>query len=418
MAVLEQAHPVRPVGAGFVTAFTLAQIGAYIGFVPLFQILLPLKAAVIDPVHKTILLSHVMFYGALAAGAANLVAGAISDRTGSRHGRRRPWLLAGAGGTLVAYALIFRANNGAGLLGAVLFFQLAFNFLFAALLAVMADRVPDRQKGLVSGLMALGLPLGTVGGAALVGGLLRDDAARFTALAVAVALTIVPFALRLSDDPLSASAKAAFRPLDFLKGFWVDPRAHPDFALAWVGRFLVIIAFSVIQGYMLYYLQDKVDYPRLFPGRRAEEGLAILTAIYAAANIAFAVIGGLLSDRLGRRKLFVMFGAALIACAIAILALTSSWPAVMTAYALYGCGAGCYYAVDMALITQVLPTAQDVGKDLGIVNLSNTLPQSVAPLLGMWFLGSGHADFRSLFLVAAAMSVLGGLMVLPIRKVR
>ena len=410
------ARPGKPVGAGFIAAFTFAQAGAYVGFVPLFQILLPLKAAAIDPVHKTILLSHVMFYGALTAGAANLFAGAISDRTGSRFGRRRPWMFAGAVGTLLAYAMIFRAHDAGSLLGAVLIFQLAFNFLFAALLAVMADRVPDRQKGLVSGLMALGLPLGTVGGALLVGGLLRGDAARFAAVAIVVTLSIIPFTLRMTDQPVATAP--AFRPWAFLRSFWVDPRAHPDFALAWIGRFLVIIAFSVVQSYMLYYLQDVVDYPRVFPGRPAEEGLAILTAIYAAGNIAFAVIGGLVSDRLGRRKLFVVVGAALIACAITVFALTPSWPAVMTAYALYGCGAGCYYAVDMALITQVLPSARDVGKDLGIVNLSNTLPQSVAPLLGVWFLSGGHADYRSLFLVAAGLSVLGGLMVTPIRRVR
>ena len=101
-----------------------------------------------------------------------------------------------------------------------------------------------------------------------------------------------------------------------------------------------------------------------------------------------------------------------------MFALTHDWMAVVGAYALYGCGAGCYYAADMALITQVLPSARDAGKDLGIVNLSNTLPQSVAPLLGVWFLGGGHADYRSLFLVAAGMSVLGGLMVTAIRKVR
>ena len=90
----------------------------------------------------------------------------------------------------------------------------------------------------------------------------------------------------------------------------------------------------------------------------------------------------------------------------------------MAAYVLYGCGSGCYYAVDMALITQVLPSPRDVGKDLGIVNLSNTLPQAVAPMLGVVFLGAARADFRSLFLLAAGLCLVGGLMVLPIRKVR
>ena len=416
MTMLDDGRPDRPAGAGFIAAFTLAQVGAYIAFVPLFQILLPLKAAAIDPAHKAELLSRVVFWGALAAGASNLLAGAVSDRTTSGFGRRRPWLLAGALGTVLAYGVIFLARDGVGLLAGVLFFQLAFNFLFAALLAVMPDRVPDRQKGLVSGLMSLGLPLGSMGGAAIVGGLFTGEAARFSALAAVAVVAIVPFALRLEDPPLRQARP--FRLDQFLRGLWVDPRAHPDFAIAWIGRCLVIVAFSVVQSYMLYYLQDSLHYSRLFPGQRPEEGMAVLAAIAAVGNVGLAIACGVLSDRIGRRKVFVTLGAAMIAAAILAIALAPGWPAVMAAYVLYGCGSGCYYAVDMALIAQVLPSVKDVGKDLGIVNLSNTLPQSAAPLLGILFLGSGHGDFRSLFLVAAAFAVTGGLMVLPIRKVR
>ncbi len=416
MSMPELVRPPRPAGRGFIAAFTVAQIGAYISFVPLFQILLPLKAAQIDPAHKAVLLSQVTLYGAIIAGAANLLAGAISDRTASRLGRRRPWMLVGAVGTLAAYAMIFRAGNMAELLAGILCFQLVFNFLFAALLAVMADRVPDQKKGLVSGLMALGLPLGTFGGTALIGGLLADEGSRFAALGLVTALTIIPFTLRLDDPPLKVAPP--FRLTAFIRTLWVDPRAHPDFALAWAGRFLVLIAFSLVQSYMLYYLQDSLHYARLFPGLKAEGGLAVLAAIAAVGNVAFAILGGVLSDRIGRRKLFVIVGALLIAGAIAMLALLPTWPAVMAAYVLYGCGSGCYYAVDMALITQVLPSARDVGKDLGIVNLSNTLPQAVAPMLGVVFLGAARADFRSLFLLAAGLCLVGGLMVLPIRKVR
>ncbi len=416
MSMADQTRPSRPAGSGFIAAFTLAQVGAYVSFVPLFQILLPLKAEQIDPAHKAVLLSQVTLYGALVAGIANLLAGAISDRTASRFGRRRPWMLVGALGTLAAYGAIFRADTAAELLGGILVFQLMFNFLFAALLAVMADRVPDHKKGLVSGLMALGLPLGTFGGTALVGGLLQGEGARFAALGLVTALAIIPFPLRLDDPPLRA--RPPFLLPDFIKGLWVDPRAHPDFAFAWAGRFLVLVAFSLVQSYMLYYLQDSLHYARLFPGLRAEGGLAVLAAIAAVGNVIFAIVGGVLSDRIGRRKVFVVVGALLIAAAIAILALVPSWPAVMAAYVLYGCGSGCYYAVDMALITQVLPSARDVGKDLGIINLSNTLPQAVAPLLGVWFLGAARADFRSLFLLAAGLCLIGGMMVLPIRKVR
>lgn len=406
------------VGAGFILALTLAQIGAFIAFVPLLQILVPLKAAAIDPANKAVTLAHIMFWGAIVAGMSNLFAGAISDRTTSRFGRRRPWLIAGAIGVLIAYLVIRTAADVRLLTTGVIFFQVVFNFLFAALLALVVDRVPTRQRGLVSALMGLGYPLGNVGGAALIGGLISDETLRFAALGAVVLVTIVPFALALRDRPISLAERPRGRLPLFSADFWIDPRRYPDFAFAWIGRFMVLVGFSLVQSYMLYYLLDVVRYPSLFPGARAEQGLATLTAIAAVSNVSFALIGGLLSDRWGQRKPFVVAGSVILAAATASFALAPSWPALMIAYGFHGLGGGLYFAVDIALVTQVLPSARDAGKDLGIVNLSNSIPQIIAPMIAVGLLGAPHADFRLLFLLAAGFCAAGAALVLPIRGVR
>lgn len=416
MAVAAEAGPAEPVRPGFVAGYTLAQIGAYISFVPLLQVLLPLKAAAIDPAGKMVLLSQVGFWGAIVAAVVNLAAGAISDRTTSRFGRRRPWLLCGALATLGAYGAIYRASDAASLLAGVIAFQVGFNFLFAALLAVMADRVPDAQKGLVSALVSLGYPLGGLVGTAVVGGLILGEAARFVAISAVLVVTLVPFALALRDSP----ARPRGAPSGLMDRLAISPApfAHRDFALAWIGRFLVIVAFVVVQTYALYLLQDVLLYERLFPGRTAEQGLAMLTAVFAIASMGMSLLGGGLSDRLGRRKVFVAAGGLIVALGVAAFALAPSWPIAFLGYAAFGCGAGCFYAVDMALVTQVLPSARDAGKDLGLINLSNALPQVAAPLLAVWLVQSLGADLRALFLIAAGSAALGGLAVLPIRGVR
>jgi len=411
-------RPTAPVSRGFIAGYTIAQIGAYTAFLPLFQILLPLQAAAIDPAHKAEVFSHIALFGAVVAGVSNLFAGAVSDRTRSRWGRRRPWMLAGALGTLASYGLISIGHTGAMLLAGVLLFQLTFNFFFAALLALMADRVPDRQKGLVSALMGLGLPFGSVFGVVLIGGMISSGPLRFIALGAMVALTIVPFTLKVADRPLTSAPDEPGRFGRIVRSLWVDPRKHPDFALAWCGRVLVVTAYNLTQSYTLFYLQDTVGYARLFPGQRAEQGLALLTTLSMVANVTVGLTCGLASDRLGRRKLFTSLGALALAAAMLALALLPRWKAVMACFVLMGCGAGCYYAVDIALITQVLPSVKTAGKDLGIINLSNALPQVIAPALGVWFLSASHADFRSLFLVAAAAAAGGALVILPIRSVR
>ena len=83
-----------------------------------------------------------------------------------------------------------------------------------------------------------------------------------------------------------------------------------------------------------------------------------------------------------------------------------------------GCGAGCYFAVDLALIAQVLPSASTVGRDLGVINLSNTVPQIAAPAIAGVLLAAPHASIRWVFALAAVLAVLGAGMVLPIRRVR
>ena len=415
MAAEDEGDSPEPVKRGFIAGYTLAQVGAYISFMPLFQVLLPLKAAGIDPIHKTALLSQVGFWGAIVAALANLVAGAVSDRTQSRFGRRRPWLLVGAAATLGAYGLIYQAADAGSLIAGVIAFQLGFNFLFSALLAVMADRVPNAQKGLVSALLSLGYPLGMLVGTSVVGGLISGVGARFAAIGVVLLVTLVPFALALKDVPVAPRDDPP-SVVERLKALSLAPLANRDFALAWTGRFFVIFAFVVVQGYTLYFLQDVLGPTR--PGRTAEQDLAALTAISAIANIVFALLAGHVSDRIGRRKPLVAAGALALAAAIATFALSQSWEVAVAAYVVYGCGAGCYYAVDMALVTQVLPSLKDAGKDLGLINLSNALPQVAAPALAVWLIQGLHTDLRVLFLISAGSCVVGALVILPIRGVR
>ena len=415
---IDRARPTIPVKPSFIAAFTLAQIGAYVSFMPLFQVLLPLKAEGIDSANKAVVLSQVAILGSITASIANLLAGAISDRTTSRFGRRRPWMVVGALSTVASYFLIMMAQSTVQLMAGIVCFQLAFNVLFSALLAVLPDRVPDDQKGRVAAFLSLGHPIGAMAGVILVGGMLISEASRYLAIGLVLLVAIAPFALALNDPPLPSGERPPFNWRDFLKGFWIDPRAHPDFALAWVSRFMVLVAITLTQCYMLFYLQDALHYSNLFPGHRAEQGMALLTTVATCANVACGMLGGMLSDRLKRRKLFAAGAALVLAAAMIVFSTVPSWPFVVAGFVIFGCAVGCYYAVDIALVSQVLPSQKDAGKDLGVINLANTLPQAMAPILAMWVLGPAHVNYHALYLVAAGLAAAGGLAILPIRGVR
>lgn len=406
--------PRATVGWRFIAGFTLAHIGAAFAFVPLLNIMAPLKVEAIDPSQKQLLLSTILFWGAVTASAANILAGALSDGTRSRFGRRRPWIAAGLAGALASYALIWRAETAMELLAGILLFQFCFNVLFSALVAIFPDTVPDRQKGLVSGFQSLGYPIGAALGALFIGQALTSPAARFGAIALILAISVGPFVAlfrerRIDLGPPEARARAAWRP---------PARAYRDFLFAWTSRLLVQVAFFVSAAYGLYYLEDVVGFGTLFPGRRPEQGLALLVVVSTLANVTASVAAGRWSDRTGRRRIFILASGAMIGLALLIAALVPVWPVVVGAWILLGAGMGAFTAVESALIAQVLPSVRHAGKDLGLMNLGNTLPQCIGPVMAIVLLRGAHPDYRLFFALAGLVAIVGALAVQPIRSVR
>jgi MFS family permease len=198
--------------------------------------------------------------------------------------------------------------------------------------------------------------------------------------------------------------------------FRVDVRGHPDFAWAWATRFLVQLGNAMATLYLLYFLRDRVHYEQRFPGRKAEDGLAVLIVVYTVATVLTVVVGGVVSDRTGRRKPSVILSGYVMALAALILAVRPTWTGALVAAVVLGLGFGVYLSVDQALITQVLPAARDRARDLGIINIANSAPQVLGPALAfpiVAFLGG----YPVLYLVVAVVTVLGSVLVTRIRSV-
>jgi len=227
----------------------------------------------------------------------------------------------------------------------------------------------------------------------------------------------VPYGLLLRDKPLSKEFIPPFQLWTFLKGFWVNPRQHPDFGWAWITRFLVVLGYSLGTGYLFFYLQDVVKYEQHFPGKSVLQGASTLQIISTVATIAFTVIGGFISDRTGRRKIFVILSSIILGLMLLGYGFFPVWEALLVVTAISGLGFGVYLAVDLALVTQVLPSAKDRAKDLGIINIANTLPLSMAPLMAAYVINTTHS-YLLMFVIGAIVTLLGAILVQPIKSVR
>ncbi|MEU5099995.1 MFS transporter [Streptomyces sp. NPDC020996] len=381
-----------------------AVIAVYMGA----GVLLAVQAAQISPNGKVAALGTVTGVAALVATLAQPVVGALSDRGG----RRGPWIL---GGALAGFGLLSVLAD----LRTVLLLTIGWCAVSAALNAyqvavgsVIPDRIPEGLRGTASGFVGLGIPLG-----AFLGPWLAAQAAPvslrtgYLLLGGLVAFAALLLTSLARERRMPGGRSAGLRGQLTSLGSALRGR---DFRWAFTGRALITLGYFSVSGFQLYIVQDHTVLPA---GLTPVEAVAVLSPVGAVAMAVSTALGGVLSDRTGRRKPFVA-GAAIVSAGGALLPVFShSWTAMLVFAALNGLGFGCFMAVDLAIVTLVLPSASDAARDLGVLNMAQAGPQIVSPLIGSLAV-SVLGGYTGLFLVAGAVAVLGSLAMLPIRGVR
>ncbi|MCX4744598.1 MFS transporter [Kitasatospora sp. NBC_01287] len=404
------AEPRVRVGTRFTGSLSLANLAVFMGFFTPIQILLPEQLARLDAAHKAADLSWVTGAGALVALLANPLAGALSDRTAGRFGRRRPWILGGALAGALGLLLTAAAHSVPGLVLGWVVAQAGLNAMLAGVTAPVADQVPTEQRAVVSGWTGISQSLGLVVGALLATLLVQGIASGYALTAALTVVLALPFVLGCPDPVLPRSARRPLRARALAAGYWVSPRRYPDFGWAWATRFLINLGNAIGTLYLLFYLTDAVHYPS------PDDGVLILTAVYTLAALLTAIPSGVVSDRTGRRRALVVVSCVVMALAAALLAAVHTWPATVLAAGVLGAGYGIYLAVDQALVTQVLPAAADRAKDLGVINIANSGPQVLAPALAAPIVAH-LGGYGGLYTATALVTLLAGLLVHRIRGV-
>ncbi|CAN5532925.1 MAG: MFS transporter [Rubrobacteraceae bacterium] len=201
----------------------------------------------------------------------------------------------------------------------------------------------------------------------------------------------------------------------------MNPARHPDFAWAWLSRFLLYMATAMLITYQVFYLIEHLGISE----ERVSRLVFITVLVLNAGIVVSSAAGGSLSDFAGgRRKVFILVSAAVFALGTAVIAFAGSLDAFLFGVAVCGLGIGIYLAVDLALVSQVLPNPDDASKDLGVFNIASTLPQSLAPAIAPAFLAiplfasGGGANYTALYLVAALFALASALAIVPVKGVR
>ena len=414
-ATVQSPTPRSRVGWGFVTLYTLSYLGTSLLFIAPLAVTLALK--VNDLVGKDAApssLALVAGVGSAVSLVANPMFGRLSDRTASRWGMRRPWMVGGLLGGTAGILVVATATNIATVVLGWCIAQLFFNAVLAVHVAVLPDQVPSAQRGLVSGVLGMCLPLASISATFVVKLFSGHELAMFLVPCAVGGAFIVLFAANLKDRRLSTERRPAWTLRDVADTFIVNPRRHPDFAWAFLSRFLLVMAYAFLTTYQVYFLLNRLhraeaDIPNLvFLGTLAQSSAVVLASL----------VGGRISDRVGRRKVFVCAAALVYAVAMVLLSLTTTFPMYLVALAISGLGFGLYFAVDLALVTEVLPDPDNAAKDLGVFNYAGAVPFTLAPALAPAILSLGAGSYSVLFAVAAVCAAAGAFAILPVKALR
>ncbi len=384
----------------WLVAFVLAMVGVATGWFGPIQILLPAQAEVVAGADgKEHLLALVTGWGALASMIANPLWGALSDRLRTRWGRRRPVLVAGVVVGVAGLLVLAAAETRGLMLAGWLLVQVGLNGPMAALAAMLADHVPERQRGTVGAWFGIAQTLGVVLGTA-VAVLAGEGSLGYVAVAVAVPALAVAILLVHREEAAApgASPDAAAAPAVAARPDWRTLRPTPAYAWVWTLRLLMNLVNGLVLLYLYYFLDDAVGVED--PGT----WVLVLTAVTAFVAMGVAGVGGVLSDRWGRRKVFVVAAAVLLAAGAVVMAAAPVLPAVLAATLLVGAGWGLYVSVDLAVLTAVLPDPTTRATMLGVGNIASALPQVLAPVIAAPLVTSA-GGYPLLYGLAAGLAV-------------
>jgi len=372
---------------------------------------------------KNTYLGGMTFAGLILAMIIQPLSGAASDRTRSRWGRRRPWMLIGTVASLAILAGMASASGFWVLLITYLLLQSASNVAHGPAQGLIPDLVPMARHGFASGFKNL-FDMGGLIIASLVAGQLMGQGNPVLAFTIIGAVLAVSALVTLLDTPEKPSSTGAFAIAPVSQGpahqaGWreriADPlRRYPDYTRLIVSRFFILLGIYAVQSFAQYFIQDRLavtNAPEVTGNLMAAIGLALTALVFPA---------GWLSDRIGRRRLNV--GAGLLAGAgIFLLIFVTNVTSLYVVGAIIGMATGIFVSVNWAMATDLIP-AEQAGLYLGLSNLATAGSAAVSRLAGPLIDGlnalrpGAYLGYPALFLIASASAVVGALLILRIRQ--
>ena len=382
--------------------YALAVSGGAVAYIPFLTILLPVRATVLAGENALNMLAIATFAGAISASLANIGFGWASDVSGTR----RPWIWAGlilSCALLIAMPVI---DSLTMLVTMIVLWQIGLNMMLAPLGAWAGDSIPDSQKGMLGGLLALAPALGALSGAFVTLNGFTPFENRETLVVIIVVLMVIPVLIFGKPNP----TPHLMQPIDREAASDAISAVIPHAAVRmWLARLLVQIAEASLFAFLLLWFRS------LDPDF-VENDAASIFALVLGLAVFLALAVGRWSDRANRPIFPLIWGAAIAALGLLIMSLAPNLQVAIAGYVAFGLASSIFLALHTSQTLRVLPRPHTRGRDLGIFNLTNTVPSLIIPWLTLALVPA--YGFDALFLLLAGLAMLACLLLLtmPRRK--
>ena len=381
--------------------YALAWAGGAVAYTPLLTILLPGRVAGLAGSEAGIgWLAQIALAGALAASAGSIAFGFLSDITRNR----RAWIAVGLVLSSALLPLIGRAQTLDGLIFAIIGWQLALNMMLAPLAAWAGDQVPDRRKGMLGGFMAFAPAFGALSGAIVTQPGLAQEGQRLGLVALMVVACVLPILL---FAPRRSVALPRHEPAPAIPSAEPQPAQHRIVVRMWIARLAVQVAEATLFAYLLFWL-------RSLDSAVGENQTARLFSVIMLVSAPLALAAGRWSDKADRPMLPLAISACFSAAGLLGMALAGTLGAAMAAYALFGLASAVFLALHSSQTLRILLRPERRGRDLGLFNLTNTVPSLIMPWLAIGLVPV--FGFQALFLILAVLAIGASLLLFTIAR--
>lgn len=405
-------EPTQPMSKGYIFWLMLASFGASMAMMVPLSYGIAVRITELAPGHEEVL-GYITGTAQVVYLLISPLVGIWSDRTRSRFGRRAPFLFLGTGIGLVGLVIIGLAPSllivGAGwILGMV-----GWSIAGAALQTLQADKLPEQQRGRVSALTGLMTQIAPVLGIGVAYAVSSSTLLVFLVPGVIGAVLIVLFPLvkpEGSSKDLALSTHVTAKSVVMSYGFSI--RKYPDFAWNWLGRFIFFVGLYFNTTFGTFFYAQRLD----MPVREVAGVVATVGLIGVLAATIGALVGGFLSDKLQRRRLFVMIAAVLFVAGALIEATAWTLPQIIAGAVIMQLSIAVFATVDQAIVYAIIPERNEAGRYMAVIQFAQKIPSAIAPMLAglVITIGAigGEKNYTLLYLAGGVFALIGGLVIL------